>query len=443
MPKSWGKIMLGVRLEKMVEAPFVRSWSNMLAGGLRQGDRWELTEGMTAHSASNTLVCMLLKSDCDSLLMVDSDGDFETDFISKLRDHEDGWQFDALQAFYLRRGWPPDPIWFKRDAKGVLHNCVIFGETTEDVALIGTHCVIIRREVFEKLLGDKDPDEFDWFYYPRHQKMTEDAAFSEDALAAGFRLGATSHVKANHLSHLSVGWDAYQEYLQTSGKAEQVARFDELLGHIVKFTGETSEQVIEKMKRGNDNVLQAWNKHNPDTLEKTHEFYGADDNGYLYDLLNWNCSLNYVQLTRPLEGYHGRKVLVIGSGLGTEAAILSKNNQVDVFELPGVLKRFCKSRLNGNVNYLEGDTLQKALTDQKYDLIVAIDVLEHFHPDEFNLLMDKINKALVPQGEMYMHNNFEQQDLYPMHFNHSEKFSEWAKEKHITQVSNYVWMKEK
>ena len=439
MSKGWGKIMLGVRLEKMVEAPFIRSWANLLTSGMRPGDRWEMTEGLPAHSAANALVRQLLHSDCDSILMVDSDGDFEKDFIHQMRDHEPGFDFDVLQAFYIRRGWPPQAIWFKRDESGTLHNCLIFGDITEEVALVGTHCVLIRREVFEKMLGDNDPELYHWFYYPRHQQMTEDAAFSFDAIDAGFRLGATSHVKVNHLSHLSVGWDTYQEYLQTSGQAEQLDRFDNLTKLVCNFTGETPEVVIQKATSGNKNVKKLWEEMKPTTAGEVVDFYNRPE--YLYDLLHWNCTLDYLRITKPLESYKDKKALVIGAGLGSEAALLAENNKVDVFELPGVLRDFCKTRLNGSVHYLDNSALTEL--DRKYDLIVAIDTVEHFHPDEFDGIMSAINRALLPGGELYCHNNFSQQDLYPMHFDNEERFGAWANENGIKQVNDLTWIKEK
>lgn len=440
--QGWGKIMVGARLEKMVEAGWVRSWSRLITSGLREGDAWELTEGMVAHKASNTLARTLLKSECDSLLIVDSDADFEPDFLEKLRTHEAGYEYDALQAFHLRRGWPPEAIWFKRDESGILRNCVIFGETTEDVALVGTHCVMIRRAVFEGMLGGADPEDHDWFFYPRHDKSTEDAAFSFEALLAGYRLGATSHVKVNHLGHLAVGWDVYQEYLQTSGLAEGVNRFDELSELIGSFTGQTTEEMMAMMGKGKGMVKGAWEKAGPETPEQVRAFYGSPDNGYLYDLLAWNSSPMYVSMTRPLRTYHDRRVLVVGAGLGTEAAILADQNRVDVFELPGVLRDFCHSRLNGQVNYLDEPTLTEAVPGRRYDLIVAIDTIEHFHPDEFLPTMNTIGQALEAGGELYVHNSFHLGEDRPMDFDHQAAFDQWTEDNHIHQIGPYVWRKE-
>lgn len=444
--KGWGKIMLGVRLEKMVEACFFRGWTQIVTADLRPGDHWEMTEGMVATAAANTLVRMLLRTDCDSLLMIDSDGDFPEHLVTEMRELEAGMEYDCLQAFYTRRGWPPEAIWFQRDKFGVLHNCILLGETTEPVALIGTHCVIIRREVFEKLLGNDDPETHDWFFYPRGKRMTEDTAFSQEAYEAGFKLGATTAIKTNHVSHLSVGWGAYQEYLHTSGQAEQLERFDELTELMMKFTGESKDSIVLRMTKGNLNVKEAWEKEKPSGAEEVRKFYG--DESYLYDLLNWNCSLGYIGITRQLYNYVGKHILVIGAGLGTEAKILAAGNNVDVFELPGILRDFCHARLNGSVKYLDGKTLPEAICTSEspeggYDVVVAIDTIEHFHPDEFTEIMDIIGKVIKPGGELYAHNSFGQQDKYPMHFDNEKAFTDWATKSSLIQTSEHVWTKEK
>lgn len=439
---NWGKIMVGIRLEKMVEARFVATAFSWITAGLRPGDMWGVSEGRVAHNAANELVRKLLKTDCDSILFVDSDAELDVDFISRFRDHEAGWEFDALQAFYLVRQWPPEAIWFKRDDNGTLQKCLVFAEATEEVAIVGLHCALIRRSVFEKMLGDDDPMVHDWFYYPRNQQMTEDAAFSFDAAEHGFKLGATSAVVANHIAHLSIGWESYQEYIYSSGKVEQIERFSHLVELMKQFTGESESDIVRKSQLGNKNVDDAWDKYKPEGAVETREFYGLPDNGYLYDLINWNSSPTYISITRPLENYYGCNVLVIGAGLGSEAEILAKKNVVSVFEFPGILYDFCKARLGESVTYLHNEwPIYNILTAEKFNLVVAIDVIEHIHPDEFDRTMEAIAAAIPVGGQLYCHNNFGQQELYPMHFNHQDKFNAWLQENNFTQTNQFVYTK--
>lgn len=447
--KGWGKIMVGVRLEKMVEADFVRSWTLLLSQGLEDGDHWEMTTGMLAHTASNVLARKLLDSDCDSLLILDSDSDVEKDFLRRLRFYEPGWKYDALQAWYPRRGWPPEGIWFKEDEGGRLHNCIVLDqETTEEVALIGTHAALIRKELFQKMLGKEDPSKYEWFYYPRGEVMTEDAAFSRDARAAGGHLGATSAVSAPHIGHLAIGWETYQEYLQTSGQMDQLHLYDQNIVLLSEYLGIPAPEVMMKMSLGGKHVQAAWEKASPKTPEEIHEFYGKEDSGYLFDLANWNSSLLYAKIVGILRTLPLGKVLVVGTGIGGELDVLRwTRSQVDGFDLPGFLKDFCIKRFEGDdrVRFLESSTLQEALEvevpKETYDFVVAIDVIEHFTPDEFLVNLRGIDRVLKPGGVLLAHNTWDQQELYPMHTDFSALYNEWLKESGFESLSEISWRK--
>lgn len=211
---GWGSIALGTRLEKMVDNRFFVVWSELIAKGLRPGDGFLIAADLPAHKASNELVRRFLKTHCDTLCMIDSDADVGASFLHEFRDFEAGWQFDVLQAFYTRRGWPPKPIWMRNaDEAGAMVVPVVTDECTEEVAAIGTHAALIRRRVLEGMAAGKDPAAFEWFFYPPHTKTSEDIAFSVAARKAGYMLGATTAVKAGHISRVTTGWQTYQDYV--------------------------------------------------------------------------------------------------------------------------------------------------------------------------------------------------------------------------------------
>lgn len=441
---DWGKMLVGVRLEKTISDEFFDVWTRLLSGGLRDGDRWFISRGKTAHRAANAAARELLKSDCDTLFFLDSDADIDPDFLHRFRDFEPGWEYDALQAFYTRRGWPPEAIWFQRDSQGVLKKCYVLDEVTEPVALVGLHACLIRRSVFEKLLGDNQPQEHDWFFYPRHTQITEDAAFSDEAIHAGFKIGATTAVKAGHISQVTVGWETYQDYLHASGQIERIERYGELMPLLMQFTGCAEDEIANRAAAGAANVTQAWGQAEK-TADEARAFYGLDDNGYLYDLFHWNSSLFFIQLTRPLKTYMAENALVIGGGLGTEAALLSEHNIVTVFELPGVLRRFLQLRFNGNnkVRVLGADRLENLSEAHTgaYSLVTAIDVIEHVHPDELDGFLKTIDRLLAPGGVLYAHVNFGQQDIYPMHYNHAQAYSAFLDRRGFIRETAMTWRK--
>lgn len=442
--RDWGRILVSTRLEKQITPRFFQSWSMLIKAGLRQGDGFYSVAGKVAHKAQNDVVRHFLKTECDTLLTLDSDADVAQDFLEQFRTYEPGFAYDILQAFYPRRGWPPRAIWMKRNALGQMMECFVTDpDLIQDVDMIGTHACLFRREVFEKMLGDNDPETFDWFFYPRHDAASEDGAFSFEAQAAGFRLGATSAVRAGHVTEVTTSWESYQDYLRLTGRLPLLDRYQQLARMVADFSGESVEMVIAKAARGGENVRDAWNKATPQDAPGEHAFYGAPDNGYLYDLLSWNCQPLYERIIAPLRGISGQRVLVIGCGLGTEADAMADLNSVDVFELPGALKDFAMRRLGRRVDWLHGATLADVVDEDtygEYDLIVAIDTLEHVHPSEIKSVLSSMMLMLGAKGSLYCHNNFEQQELYPMHYDHSEVFAAWCAECGLKQENEYLWV---
>lgn len=425
---TWGKIFIATRLEKMVSSRFLQVWSELITKGIRAGDNVASVRGMVAHRASNEAVRMLLKSDCDTLFLLDSDADVETDFLERFREYAPGFDYDILQAFYTRRGWPPRPIWIQENALGqTMETYISDPDTVQDVAIAGTHAVLIRRKVFEDMLGDGDPETFEWFWYNRHSDDSEDGVFSKEAARQGFRLGATTHVKAGHISEITTNWETYNQYIDLTGRRPLLKRYGELAEIVGQFTGEPADVVIAKAINASENVLEPWHKAKLNGAESVRGFYGQPDNGYLYELTNWNCQPGYERLIKPLKDIKGKNVLIIGAGLGTEYAYLKDKNNVDVFELPGVLREFLRFRFGDDINLLEYDTLFGV--QGSYDVIVALDVIEHIHPQEIEDTLRHIRYLMRNGGQLYYHNNFGQQDIYPMHYDHSEIFNQWLEVK--------------
>src|SRR3990167_8946650 len=261
-PKPWGKIVVGTRLEKQVDNLFFTCWTELVMKGLRKGDGILTVKNKVAHHAANYLAQAMLKTGADTILFVDSDAEFDKDVLSRFRDYEPGWEYDVLQAFYVRRGWPPEPIWFKEDSDGDFVNCMpVLDEGVDDVAAVGLHCTLVRREVFERIRGlspEIEPDKFEWFTYPRHRPSSEDTNFSREAIAAGFRVGATVSVRFGHIGSHVTNWDTYQEWARLSGTRARLDTFHHLAQLVADFTGETKDEVVTKALKGHKNTVAGW-----------------------------------------------------------------------------------------------------------------------------------------------------------------------------------------
>lgn len=438
--RSWGKVILGTRLEKVVDSHFFEVWMKLVYN--RCADGFMSARGRPAHQNANKLVRMFLETDADSLLFIDSDAVIYPETIREMINLEEGQEFDILQAFYVRRGWPPEAIWFKRGSDGTMFRAMITDEMTGEVDAVGLHCTLVRREVFTRMLGDKDPKTFDWFYYPLGlDNGGEDVEFSENAQKLGFRMGATTKVKTGHLSVVVSGWDTYQEYLDTSGTKERTLKFKQLAIEIGEYLGEEPDAVMSKAIDGKDLVEAAWNKAKPQTPEECRAFYGtAADNAYFYDLVHWNCNEFYQQITAPLAKIENSDVLVIGGGIGGEVQqVIGRGNYVEVFELPGRLREYLKHRWGREVVILDSPRVEELPAGgHMLDAVVMVDTFEHVHPSEAPGVLMAILAMLKSGGHLICHNNFKQPG-FPMHYDHSDLWDTFIQD--FEQVAPTVWRK--
>mgnify|MGYP001469372137 CR=1 FL=1 len=436
--RPWGKILVSTRLEKVVSSLFFQVWMELTSKGLRPGDGALSVRGKVAHKAQNDCVRHLLAGDWDTLLTLDSDADVRPEFLAQFRDYEPGWEYDVLQAFYPRRGWPPRAIWMKKNALGqTMEYFIRDPNALDDVDIAGTHACLIRREVFVKMLGEADRNVFEWFFYPRNEEMSEDGAFSQEAIAAGFRVGATSAVRAGHICEITTTWESYQEYLLYSGRTVLLDRYSWLARQIGEFTGESSEMVIARSTQGVDALRATWQAMNPQTAAEERVFYqtvGAD--AYLYELLAWNCSPFYQRILDGLKSIQNCRVLVIGVGLGTEAeTLLEQGCAVTCYDLPGRLRDFAERRLAGrDVQWLDGLNVY-----ERFDAVVAVDTLEHIHPSEIGATLERIGRLLAMGGTLYAHNNWAQQESYPMHHDNEAAFDLWCEAEGLRKVGENRW----
>ena len=210
--------------------------------------------------------------------------------------------------------------------------------------------------------------------------------------------------------------------------------------------------------RGGANTLEAWARYDPQNGHEARRFYGAQDNGYLYDLTNWNCQPLYERIIAPLRKIEGEHVLIVGAGIGTEIEELQARNKVTVFELPGVLRDYLtwrrkRGHFNGKVEFMLGDDLPGALAANgthalstvaapsdvrltSFDRVVLIDVIEHIHPDEFDETMDALAEVT---NNFYIHANFHQlgSDGFPQHFDHTAAFNAWMQRYNIWHTGQF------
>lgn len=204
---NWGKIAVGTRIgEGRCDPLFFRSWTRLIAGGLRAGDTvLDPAMEMPHHVSANLLVKYFLKTDADTLCMIDSDMVFEPDTLTKLR--ESGAEYDVLSALCTTRRAPYVPVvlrcqYEKDDVSYLAIDPKDIDGSLVDVDAASIAFSMIRRGVFDKL-SKLAPWWFDW----GSRGLGEDTRFSQRAKGAGLKLGVNTGVSIQHRGMIGFEWD--------------------------------------------------------------------------------------------------------------------------------------------------------------------------------------------------------------------------------------------
>src|SRR3990167_3548445 len=155
--KDWGKIAIGTRMNDRCDPVFFNCWSHLIAGGLRSGDT-VLDAGieLPQHFAAVVLSAFFLRSDADTLCMVDTDMVFKPDTLSRLRDDPQGFEYDILSALSVTRRKPFYPIVLRlKEEREKTPQCA-FESMVDSIDgsvvaadSVGTGFTLIRRRVFD------------------------------------------------------------------------------------------------------------------------------------------------------------------------------------------------------------------------------------------------------------------------------------------------------
>lgn len=459
---DWGKIFVVTRYQPQLPARTCESFIELFCKGLRPGDQRDYVHSKTMHKAANMLARKFLQSACDSICFIDSDAEFGWQALNELRDDVEGQDYDVLQAFATKRGWPPEPMYLidmpdqptgldARRGYYVMTGLPLDPDFIYPVAAVSLHFTLIRRWVFEALLDPDGPEHTYWFEYSRD--MGEDTTFSFNARRVNAKLGMTTRLKVGHIGEMTTGWDTMsdfyaQKFAREIGEpAPDLRRFlpyweaqKQLSALVAEFTGEPADLVYQRSLQGHLPVADRWKREHPQSADDVRGFYGSSAD-YLYDLIKWNASPAYQRILSVLKPVRDERVLEIGGGLGTLAEmLLVSGNRVDYHDLPGVLLDFARWRLqrlpDPQVNFLADP---RGSQSEVFDRVVAVDVIEHIHPDEIGELLFQLHRVLKPGGALTVHNNFEVSATYPQHFDHSAVWAEFVQQ--FTQLDDFTWRK--
>jgi len=203
---------------------------------------------------------------------------------------------------------------------------------------------------------------------------------------------------------------------------------EDAIRELSRFLDISLEEANKRVEEYNVGMAgEAWNKASPKTKEDVDQFY-RDNDYYFYELIPWNyASPVYHQRVEPLFSYHRQKILELGAGIGSLCIALTyAGNQVTYCDISDRLCEFTKQRFEDRGFAIP--IVQGLRTVRDFDIVVGIEFFEHIHPDRLPSLLKEIASVLKDGGFLYHRTNFGQQDIFPMHYDHSAYFDKLAKE---------------
>lgn len=340
--------------------------------------------------------------------------------------------------------WAPmrDEVYEFLNANGVpmldgaitIDDCV--GSPLVECDAIATGSMVIHRSVLETM-------ELPIFEYRDHA-TSEDMQFCYEAKHDyGIPIFCDISTISGHYIWSPIGQAQFRMLYENRGLTFAAYTKREISELYAEYLGIPNGEALERLNRatGND-VGEYWKakfKKKQPKPEEVDAFYKDEYTGNLYilELVHWNFSRDFHNIKSLFTKLRGRKVLEIGSGIGSLTIQLAVQKcDVTSAEINDVLMGFSKLRVDnlrgkiatelGNIEFVKDEW--RSYPNETFDAVASIDTFEHMTENTLKKTLADINKVLKPGGSLVYHVNFEQQEYFPMHFDYTEMWDTWLVE---------------
>ena len=317
-----------------------------------------------------------------------------------------------------------------RDGGLVINNPI--GEPLIECDAVATGCIVIHRSVIEDM-----PQPI--FEYRVHGN-SEDLVFCKEAKERGWSIYCDMSTICGHFHWVPMGQAQFRMNYVNAGLDETSYTKRDASKWYGKFFKISPKKAVKLIEKGSAaEVGKIWTARFGDrqpSEEEVKEFYRDPEIGkaYIMELLHWNFDYGFNKFRQQLVSIRDMNVIEIGGGIGTVSLqLLLQGNNVLSVEVNSMLRDFIDLRYNQLVDAslwgiptqlsVVSDEWKQNCEPNSFDMGVAIDVFEHLPVSELTETIETLGRIIKKEGRLVYHNNFQQQDLYPMHFDHSEIFS--------------------
>jgi hypothetical protein len=334
--------------------------------------------------------------------------------------------------------WTPmrDRVYDFLIANGIpsINKAMMLENVDEDSLLpcdgVGTGAMLIHRSVLETLSSP-------WFEFKGMEG--EDLRFCKRVTdELGHQIYTDMSLICGHLDIIAQGHTQFMKAYEARGVQISNYSTEHAVEWLSNFFGEDPQVVMGKLQTYHPAMMgEVWKAFSPETADEVLAFYMDETVGemYAYELIRWNTSDMFNMFRKNLVQYHDCHVLEIGGGVGSISIQMAfQGCDVTMVEPNKVLRDFTQYRwewTKGRVptvdRYGSLKVVDKLPRSGEFEVVIALDVFEHIHADELPKMLKKIGKMVPERGRMFHHNNWEQQDLFPFHFNHSQEWEGWLR----------------
>jgi 2-polyprenyl-3-methyl-5-hydroxy-6-metoxy-1,4-benzoquinol methylase len=199
----------------------------------------------------------------------------------------------------------------------------------------------------------------------------------------------------------------------------------EYVEDVMAFTKTTRQQVRDRMKKGSEPLKEewlSWEKQGPMTEDRIKQFYKQTTN-YIYELGEWHLFVpgkreSDAQLVADMKQKQPKNILDFGGGVGLMAIPLARAGfDVTLADLDGTSLDFAKFRADRHNDKLKiwKSDVEAMPPDKKYDVIMAMDVLEHLPKETLHEIVDKLVKLKHAGTQIIISAPFGRTSVHPMH----------------------------
>lgn len=374
---------------------------------------------------------------CDYIFFIDSDTLIQKGQLEQLLSHGK----DAISGISYMKALPYYSL-IRKKIGYRLYN-PIEPSSTELIRIDGAGfgCFLVKTDVFNKI-------EYPWFqfkyikYEDRWRHIGEDLYFCDQLENAKIEIYCDPTVQCVHIgTHLTIDIANRYKDLRLS-ILNEVERSKKELS---EFTGMSLEQTSDRCHISTDLVAEQYKQYIIEQCEDPKKFY-KENKDYIFDLINWHVQQRIIfdmELVKDIKNKYpsAKKILDYGSGCGQNAIMLAEAGyDVYMADYEGYTSDFAKFRAKKRGLDIKCYDIEKPI-DDKFDMILAFDVLEHVPDDQFKDTINRLKNLKQNGCKILTTVSFGNQNgAHPMHYESSPEKIELIKQlvdEQINDLTNY------